>query len=227
PGGSVYGGGASRVDLDEELRRVVPVVEQLASRFPGVILSVDTYKPEVAERSLEAGAHVINDVTGLRLYPEMADVAARFGAPLIVMHSLGRPGEMPHEHAYGDVVSEVALSLRDAIRRAESAGVRDIVTDPGFGFGKSLEENLKLLRETRAFAALGRPVLVGISRKSTIGKLLAADGEMRPTHERLFGTLGATSVAALAGASIIRTHDVGPTVDFLRVLKAAAFEPSS
>lgn len=227
PRGRAYGSGAEAVNEEEELRRVLPIVEAVARRHPEVILSVDTYKPSVARRALDAGARIINDVTGLRLTDETARIAAEAGAALVLMHSLGRPGEMPHEHEYGDVVSDVAASLKWSIACAEEAGVRDIVTDPGFGFGKSVEENLKLIRELSAFAALGRPVLVGISRKSTIGVILASQEEPRPVDQRLFGTLGATAVAVLAGAAIVRTHDVAATVDFLQVLKATAFEPSA
>lgn len=227
PRGRAYGAGAEVVGQDEEIRRVVPVVEAVVRRFPEAIVSVDTYKPDVARRGLEAGAHMINDVTGLRLSDEMARVVAASGAPLVVMHSLGRPGEMPHDHVYEDVVSDVVTSLRESIQRAEAAGVRQVVVDPGFGFGKTPEENLTLLRELRAFRTLGRTVLVGVSRKSTIGAVLGSAEDPRPVDGRLFGTLGATAVAALAGAAIIRTHDVAETVDFLQVLKAAAFRPST
>lgn len=227
PRGRAYGVGAEVVGQDEEIRRVVPVVEAVVRRFPEAIVSVDTYKPDVARRGLEAGAHMINDVTGLRLSDEMARVVAASGAPLVVMHSLGRPGEMPHDHVYEDVVSDVVTSLRESIQRAEAAGVRQVVVDPGFGFGKTPEENLTLLRELRAFRTLGRTVLVGVSRKSTIGAVLGSAEDPRPVDGRLFGTLGATAVAALAGAAIIRTHDVAETVDFLQVLKAAAFRPST
>jgi dihydropteroate synthase len=223
PRGKTYGAGAEIVEHDEERQRVVPVIEAIARRFPKALISVDTYKPEVAQAALDAGAHIINDITGLRLYPEMAELAAVFGAPLIVMHALGRPGEMPHEHTYNDVVEEVAASLRKSVRLAEALGVRQVVTDPGFGFGKSPTENLRLMNSVDRFVALGRPVLVGISRKSTIGTVLGPPGAPLPVAERLYGTLGATAVAVLRGATLVRTHDIRPTVEMLRVLGETAF----
>jgi len=220
PKGTVYGKGAEAVSADEEKRRVLPVVEAIATRFPDVFISVDTYKPEVAAAAIESGAHVINDITGLRIFPEMAEVAARLSVPLIVMHSLGRPGAMPHEHHYDDVVEAVATSLQESIRIAEAAEVKQLVTDPGFGFGKSVRENLQLITQTHRFLQLGYPVLVGISRKSTIGAVLGSVEQPAPIGDRLFGTLGATATAVLKGASIVRTHDVRPTVDMLKLLAA-------
>ena len=127
---------------------------------------------------------------------------------------------MPHAHTYGDVVDEVRASLAASVRAAEAAGVRDVIVDPGFGFGKTAEENLRLIGRVDAFLALGRPVLVGISRKSTIGAVLGRPGAPVPVDERLFGSLGATAVAVLRGASIVRTHDVRATAEMLRVLTA-------
>ncbi|MGB3493038.1 MAG: dihydropteroate synthase [Elainellaceae cyanobacterium] len=222
PKGSVYGKGAAAVSADEEKRRVLPVIEAIATRFPDLFISVDTYKPAVAAAALEAGAHVINDITGLRIFPETAAVAAQFNAPLVVMHSLGQPGAMPHEHHYDDVVEAVAASLQDSIHIAEAAGVQQLVVDPGFGFGKSVSENLQLIAQTDRFLQLGYPVLVGISRKSTIGAVLGSVEQPLPIGDRLFGTLGATATAVLRGASIVRTHDVRPTVDLLKLLAATA-----
>ena len=220
PRGKVYGAGARALPPEQETARVVPVIAAVAERFPEAILSVDTYHPAVARAALEAGAHLVNDITGLRYFPETAAVAAAFGAPLIVMHALGRPGEMPHAHTYADVVAEVATSLRASVARAEAAGVRHVVVDPGFGFGKTPAENLKLLRAADVFLGLGRPVLVGISRKSTIGAILGAPDAPAPVEARLFGSLGATAVAVMRGATIVRTHDVRPTVEMLRLLAA-------
>ena len=218
PRGAAYGAGADAVPAQEERRRVLPVVKAIAGRFPEALISVDTYKPEVARAALEAGAHLVNDITGLRYYPEMARVAAEAHAPLVVMHALGRPGDMPHEHRYTDVVHEVRASLRQSVRVAEEAGVRHIITDPGFGFGKTPAENLRLIDRVDTLLALGRPVLVGLSRKRTIGLTLA--WPEAPVEARLFGTLGATAVAVLRGATLVRTHDVRPTVEMLRVLAA-------
>ena len=224
PRGTAYGSGAAAVEEDEEARRVVPVVREVAQRFPDLIISVDTYKPSVAASALEAGAHIVNDVTGLRLFPETAHIVAEAGATLIVMHSLGRPGSLPHDHQYDDVVQDVKASLEASVQVAAEAGVESIAVDAGFGFGKSVEGNLALIRHTDDFADLDRPVVVGISRKSTIGRVLGTEEEPRPVHERLFGTLGATAVAVMRGASIVRTHDVRETSDFLAVLKTVAHE---
>ena len=222
PRGSVYGEGAEAVAVDEEKRRVLPVVEAVAERFPEALISVDTYKPGVARAALRAGAHIINDITGLRYTTETASVCAEAGAPLVVMHSLGRPGAMPHQHEYDDVVRDVQAALERSVHTAEEAGVRHVAVDPGFGFGKTTEENLRLLAATDALLQLGRPVLVGISRKSTIGAVLGSADAPAPIEDRLFGTLGATAVAVLRGATLVRTHDVRPTVELLRVLGATA-----
>lgn len=219
PRGHAYGSGAEAVELAEELRRVIPLVEAISARFPEALISVDTYKAEVGKRALEAGAHILNDITGLRYGDDLAQVAANFDAPLVVMHSVGKPGALPHiSEDDRDVVSEVYQSLKTSVQSAELAGVHDIVIDPGFGFGKTPRQNLELLARTGTLLALGRPVLVGISRKSTIGVMLGSPDTPVPISERLFGTLGATAVAVMKGASIVRTHDVRETTDFLRVL---------
>ena len=220
PSGSAYGEGADAVAVREERERVVPVVRGIARRFPEALISVDTYKPDVARAVLDAGAHLINDVTGLRCHPETARVAAEAGAPLVLMHSLGRPGEMPQEHHYSDVVQEVKEGLEGSLQVAAEAGVQHVVTDPGFGFGKTAAENLKLLNNIDTFLELGHPVLVGISRKSTIGAVLGSADEPAPIARRLYGTLGATAVAVLRGATLVRTHDVAATAEMLRVMNA-------
>jgi dihydropteroate synthase len=221
PRGRVYGEGAVPVVPEEERARVVPVVAGIVGRFPEVLVSVDTYEPAVARAALEAGAHLINDITGLRYTRETGEAAAAFGAPLVVMHALGRPGEMPHEHHYHDVVAEVKASLEDSVAAARASGVRHVVVDPGFGFGKSPAENMRLIGNVGALLELGCPVLIGISRKSTIGAILGTPGEPAPPEERLYGTLGATAVGVLRGATLVRTHDVGPTRQMLRGLAAA------
>ena len=221
PRGSAYGAGAQPVDEAEEIRRVVPVVESVARRFPEALVSVDTYKPGVAEAALAAGAHMVNDVTGLRLYPEMAAVCARFSVPLVVMHSTGRPGEMPHVAPMDDPVAEVVQVLEEAVARAEAAGVPSIVVDAGFGFGKTPSDNLVLVAASGQLRdRLNRPVLIGVSRKATIGALLGTPEAPVPVEARLFGTLGVTAAGVFAGASIVRTHDVRETVELLRGLAA-------
>ena len=221
PRGKAYGAGAATVSAEEEIERTVPVVEAITRHLPHAIVSIDTYKGEVARAALRAGAHIVNDVTGLRHGIGTARAAADFGAPLVVMHALGKPGDMPHAHASEDVVDEITTSLAESVREARDAGVEHVVIDPGFGFGKSVEGNLQLIAELDRFAALGRPVLVGISRKSAVGAVLGSQEEPVPVDERLFGTLGLTALAVMKGASIVRTHDVRPTVELLKVLSAA------
>jgi len=225
PAGATYGEGAAAVAVDEEKRRVLPVVEAIAARFPEAIISVDTYKPEVARAALEAGAHMINDVSGLRDGDALARTAAEFGAPVVVMHARGKPGALPHDSpAGGDVLEEVTESLLQSIRTAEAAGVTDVLIDPGFGFGKTPAQNLALLAGTDRLLELGRPVMVAVSRKSTIGSVLGTREAPAGIAERLFGSLGATAVAVVRGASIVRTHDVRETVEMLRVLTATLQE---
>lgn len=219
-GGESTRPGAEPVTPEEERRRVLPIVEALIAHFPEALISVDTYKPDVARAALEAGAHLINDVTGLRLGTEMADVCASFGAPLVVMHSVGTPGALTVPDDYDDVVDAVQASLARSLAVAEEAGVRHVVVDPGFGFGKSVAENLRLINRVDALLALGRPVLVGVSRKSTIGAVLGTQDAPAPVEARCYGSLGATAVAAVRGATLVRTHDVRPTVEMLRVLGA-------
>lgn len=221
PRGTAYGAGASAVDADEEIRRVVPVVEAIARRFPEAILSVDTYKPVVARAALAAGAHLVNDVTGLRLFPEMADVCAAAGASLIAMHSTGQPGQMPHVAPSNDIVQAVGDALEAAVARAEAAGVPGVAVDPGFGFGKTPDDNLCLIRATRTFVErFRRPVVVAVSRKATVGVLLGSADAPVPVDARLFGSLGLALAAVAGGASIVRTHDVRPTVEALRAFAA-------
>lgn len=214
PRGSAYGEGAELVPAETEMQRVLPVVKAVAARFPEAVISVDTYRPEVAEAVLEAGAHLINDITGLRISTSVAEIAARFGAPLVVMHAVGNPGQMPHEASHANVVEDVRASLASSVHAARSAGVQHVITDPGFGFGKTPRQNLELLDRIDALLSLDCPILIGVSRKSTIGWALGR----RNVHERLYGALGATAVAVLRGVSIVRTHDVGATVDMLRVM---------
>jgi dihydropteroate synthase len=219
-GGESTRPGADPVSASEERDRVVPVIEAVADRFPEALLSIDTYKPSVAEAALCAGAHIVNDVTGLRHFPETADVAAAHNAPLILMHSAGEPGHLTERPDYDDLEADVFSTLRAAIETAVDAGVRHIVTDPGFGFGKSVDENLQLVNRIDRLLDLGYPVLAGISRKSPIGKLLGSEDAPVPTDERLYGTLGTTAVALVRGATIIRTHDVRATREMLMAVHA-------
>lgn len=209
-GGESTRPGAGTVSVAEELRRVLPVIERLVQL--DVPISIDTRKAEVAAAALEAGAVIVNDVTGLG-DPGMAQAVAEAGAALILGHIQGDPGTMQRGPRYDDVVEEVFGFLNAAKTRAIAAGVdgSQVCVDPGIGFGKTLEHNLDLLAHVGRLAELG-PVVVGVSRKSMFGQLLG-----RPVDERLAGGLGAAVWAALAGARVVRTHDVRETVDALRV----------
>ncbi len=218
-GGESTRPGAPAVSEVEEKRRVLPVVEALCTRFPEAFLSIDTYKPGVARAALERGAHLVNDVTGLREHPEMANVVAAFGAGLVVMHALDRTGGSGDAHAYGDVVQDVIRALQHSAALALAAGVKSIIVDAGFGFGKTPAQNLALVGATDTLrGALGRPVLLGLSRKSTLGAVLGTPAAPAPLSERLYGALGATAVGVLRGAALVRTHDVRPTAEMLRML---------
>lgn len=218
PRGKAYGAGADVVPPEVELSRILPVVQTLVSDFPEAVLSIDTYHPEVARACLEAGAHIINDITGLRLYPEMADLVAGFDAGLILMHSSGKPGDMPHTAPSDNVVDTVRKDLAKGVDMAERAGVQTIITDPGFGFGKTTTDNYRLLNELEGHRIKDYPIMVGVSRKSSIGVALGNEQFPAPVYERLFGSLGATAVAIMRGAAIVRTHDVGATAEMVRVM---------
>jgi dihydropteroate synthase len=205
-GGESTRPGSDPVSLDEELRRLMPVVESLAGN--GFDMSVDTMKPEVARQALAAGATVINDVTGLR-DPEMRRVCADAGCNVCIMHMQGEPKTMQVAPHYEDVVAEVRDYLRKAAETAEASGIQRnrIWIDPGIGFGKTLSHNLLLLKHLNVLVELGYPVLVGVSRKRFIGQF-GRGTDLVPIEERLPGTLAAQVLAQSAGVSIIRAHDV-------------------
>lgn len=214
--------GAVPVDAGEELRRVLPVVTELARRLPRVPLSVDTVKSEVAAAALDAGAWIVNDVSGFRLDPRMGEICAARGAGVVLMHSRGTVSEMgTYRHAeYGAVVSEVIAELRAARDGALAAGVAHaaIVLDPGFGFAKRTEHSLAVLAALPRVAALGHPVLVGVSRKRFVGEL---SGVKEPA-QRVAGTIGANVAALARGARLFRVHDVAANRQALDVAWAVA-----
>jgi len=215
PGGGVYGNGAVDVPASEELARLLPVLRAVRARTDAP-LSVDTRKAAVAEVALAEGADLINDVSALG-DPAMAEVLARSTVPVVLMHSRGALSTMQRAIHFDDVVREVFDELAHAATTAEAQGIaRDrLILDPGLGFGKTVEQNLTLVRQLPALAALGLPLLVGASRKSFIGHVAGT----APT-ERLPGSLAAAAWAALGGAAILRVHDVAATVQFLRVFAA-------
>src|SRR5690606_23375767 len=220
-GGESTRPGADEVPLEEELRRVVPLIERL-SRETSAPISVDTSKPEVMRAAVGAGAGMLNDVYGLRRDGAL-DTAAALGMPVVLMHMLGEPRSMQQAPCYDDVVGEVHRFLAERIFAAEMAGIakKRIVIDPGFGFGKDTTHNLALLAQLERFGDLGVPVLAGLSRKRTIGELTGRD----IPRERVHGSVAAHLIAAQRGARVLRVHDVAATVDALKVWNAVASQP--
>jgi dihydropteroate synthase len=212
-GGESTRPGSDGISADEELRRVVPVLDRLDRTVP---ISIDTAKAEVARRAIELGAELVNDVTALRTDPELAGVVADSGAYLCLMHMRGEPRTMQLDPRYDDVASEVTAFLEERLAFAVSQGVAEeaICLDPGIGFGKTVEHNLELIRRLDVLLALGRPVLIGISRKSTLRRLGATD--------LVSASVAAAVTAYEHGATIIRAHDVAAHVDALNVAKAFA-----
>jgi dihydropteroate synthase len=214
-GGESTRPGAEPVSGEEELERVLPVVERLAA---GGRVSIDTTKLEVARAALGAGAAIVNDVSAFRYAPEMAGLVASEGADCCLMHMLGEPRTMQADPRYDDVVADVKAFLEERLAFATGEGVPEerVWLDPGIGFGKTVEHNLELLRRLDEIVAIGRPVVVGTSRKSFLGKLAGG----RPEGERLPGTIATNVLALERGASVFRVHDVAPVADALKVAAA-------
>ncbi len=214
-GGESTRPGADKVVLSAELDRVLPVLEALRSRFD-IPLSVDTSSPELMSEAVSRGASMLNDVRALSRAGALEAVAAS-GLPVCLMHSLGEPQVMQDDPRYGDVVAEVIGFLRQRIVACEKAGISRsrLLLDPGFGFGKTLEQNITLFRALPTLVAEGLPVMVGVSRKSMIGEILD-----KPVDQRVFGSAALAILAAQAGAAILRVHDVAATVDSLKILEA-------
>lgn len=214
-GGESTRPGAAELSVQQELDRVLPLVEALAARLP-VPLSVDTSKPEVMRQAVAAGAGMINDVRALAA-PGAKELLAQLGVPVCLMHMQGEPRTMQHEPHYQNVVAEVGEFLRQRALDCENCGIDRgaILLDPGFGFGKTLAHNVALLNRLAELAALGYPVLVGLSRKSMIGAILGL-----PANMRLYGSLAAAVIAVREGARLVRVHDVRPTVEAIKVASA-------
>jgi dihydropteroate synthase len=219
-GGESTRPGGAQVTPEEELRRIVPVVARLRAQVPDALISVDTTKAEVARAALEAGAEIINDISALRFDERVADVVARTGAGLVLMHSRGTPATLHSLPPVADIMAEVSQSLRRSIALAEGRGVArtQIALDPGIGFGKSQPQNLELLARLDVFCAEfdDFPLLVGTSRKSFIGRLL----DDAPPERRLHGTMATVTAAILGGAHIVRVHDVRAAVETARIADA-------
>jgi dihydropteroate synthase len=215
------------VSVEEEIRRVIPVIDKLARRV-SVPISIDTTKADVARRALDAGAAIINDVTALRFDPGLAALAVEFDTPLILMHMLGEPKSMQVAPSYANLIEDIRSFLADAVERAEDLGVprSKIFVDPGIGFGKTVAHNLLLIKHVQAFASLDTPILIGASRKAFIRKILkqAHEEDIRPDLPIVeTGSQAAVSAAVLNGAHIVRVHDVANTLATVKILDTMNF----
>ena len=217
-GGESTRPGSDSVDGDEERRRVLPVIEALRREYPEAVLSVDTYRADTAEAALSVGADIINDISAMEADARMADVVVRSKAPIILMHMRGTPKNMQQNCQYQDVVQEVAVYLaqRAQLLREQGVGADKIILDPGIGFAKDVEQNLRLMRDLHVLTSFGYPVLLAASRKSTIGAVLGGV----PASERLEGTIATSLQAVYAGAQMVRVHDVLENVRAIRMLEA-------
>jgi dihydropteroate synthase len=217
-GGESTRPGSTGTSAETELARILPVLEGLHSVLK-IPIAVDTRKSQVAEAAVSAGAQIINDISGLRFDPRIAEVAHRRGVPLILMHMRGEPAAMQKRPFARDVMKDVMEGLRASIRKARAAGVRksQILIDPGIGFGKSFEQNYELLRKLPELAKLGYPLLVGTSRKGFLGATLARNGKPAPPEERLWATAATVTASILGGAHIVRVHDVAEMAQVARV----------
>lgn len=215
-GGESSRPGAGRISAEEELNRVIPVIK-LLKKAVSVPLSVDTYKSEVARQALAEGAQMVNDISALRWDPCMAETVAEFRAGVVLMHMKGTPKDMQESPFYENIIEEICSYIEESVIIAVEAGIDPdkIIIDPGIGFGKTVEHNLKILKELARFKSLGKPVLVGTSRKSFIGALTGKD-----MNGRLFGTAASIAAAIIKGADIVRVHDVEAMRDVVRIADA-------
>ncbi|MBI5098620.1 MAG: dihydropteroate synthase [Nitrospirae bacterium] len=216
-GGESTRPGAEKISVKEEINRVVPVIEALANKV-NIPISIDTYKSVVAEAAILSGASIINDISGLRFDPEMPHVAARHNVPVVIMHIKGTPKNMQKKPVYKSLMPEITDYLREGVEIARNAGVADdkIVIDPGIGFGKTIEHNLEIIKKLNEFSGLEKPILIGPSRKSFIGRIL---GDL-PVTERLEGTAAAVAIGIFNGANIIRVHDIKAMAHVARIADA-------
>ena len=213
------GGYSSRPDADdiseqEEVDRITPAIEQILARFPDTIISIDTFRSRVAEEALNKGAAIINDISGFEVDPEIIHVASKYNAPYILMHMRGTPKTMQSLTDYSNLFKNIASYFSDKIAQIKSAGVCDIILDPGFGFSKTIDQNYELLHNLDTFQLLGHPILAGLSRKSMIYKKLGITPK-----ESLAGTIALNAIALEKGASILRVHDVQEAKDLINLLR--------
>lgn len=214
-GGASTRPGAAEVDVAEELRRVLPVIEAVHARFPDALVSIDTYRAQVAQEAVAAGAALVNDVSAGLLDEAMLPTVAKLAVPYIAMHMQGTPRSMQRDPQYTDVAAEVTLFLSERLAAAHAAGIADVVLDPGFGFGKTTAHNFTLLRSLERIVALGAPVLVGFSRKRMINETLGTT-----PADALNGTTVLNTIALQHGAAILRVHDVKEAVDAVKLYLA-------
>lgn len=212
--------GAAIVSEDEELRRLIPVVAELASTFPDAVLSIDTYRASVAVKVVESGAHIINDISSGELDPEMFETIAGLGVPYIMMHMLGKPKHMQANPEYKDVVDDIKSYFEGRMEKLYHYGTVDVLLDPGFGFGKTIFHNYEILRRLNEFSCIGLPIVAGLSRKSMIYKVLGSTPE-----ESLAGTTVLQTLALLNGANILRVHDVREAVETIKLMEVFKSKP--
>ena len=215
-GGESTRPGSERISVEEELSRVIPVIEKIRQRS-NIPISIDTYKNEVARAAFSSGADIVNDISGLKFDNSLAEVAAEFNCTLIISHIKGSPNDMQNNVHYNNLMAEIKNSLKESISRAESSGIKPekIIVDPGIGFGKRVNDNLLILKKLSEFKNLGKPIMIGSSRKSFIGKISAAQPD-----ERLEGTIATVCAAVLNGADIVRVHDVKEVCRAVKVIDA-------
>ncbi len=216
-GGESTRPGSENISVDEELERVVPVIDVLKNKI-NIPVSIDTYKSLVAEEALKAGACIVNDISGFRFDERTAEVTAKFNASCILMHIKGTPRDMQKNPVYGNAVKEVLEYLKESISIAKKYGIKQIITDVGIGFGKTVEHNLELIKNLREFTKLGFPVLLGVSRKSFIDKIYPSS-----VNERLEGTIASNVIGIMNGANIIRVHDVPENVRAVKITDRILF----
>jgi dihydropteroate synthase len=219
-GGESTRPGSEPVSAEEEIRRTVPVIKAISKEIK-IPISIDTYKSEVARCALDAGAAIVNDISGLRFDPEMPKVVAKYGVPAIIMHIKGRPKDMQQNPFYEALIPEIMNYLRISIGLANKFGIPDdkIIIDPGIGFGKTFEHNLEIIKNLKELTFLGKPIAIGVSRKAFIGKIL---GDI-PSSERLEGTAAAVAISIFNGVNIVRVHDVKEMSKVAKVADAITF----
>lgn len=213
-GGESSRPGSDPIEADEEIRRVIPVVQAIRKESD-IMISVDTRRKEIAERALDAGADIINDISGLKRNEELARLLAKRRVPVVLMHMRGTPKTMQKQVSYGNTISDILRELQPSIAAALSAGIASemIIVDPGIGFGKRAQDNLRIIRELASLKSLNFPIMIGLSRKAFIGEILD-----RPVEKRLIGTVTANTLAIINGANIIRVHDVGDAVEMVKII---------